>query len=94
MTTLHKVVLRKDDGIVDLFNAATAVPPIAAGVAGYIQNISNFEVRMSDTVGFGAELIIGSKLEQSAISTLTFGAGDSVFLQTNDYLAVVTVAVG
>ena len=92
-TTLHTVEL--DRGVVvDLFNAATAVPPIAAGSAGYIQNVSNVEVDMCNDAAFTSALLIGGKLEQAATSTLTFEAGDTVFLKTESRRAVLTVAIG
>ena len=94
MTTMHKVVLGKDDGVVDLFDAGTAVPPVPAGSAGYIQNISNREVFASDTLASDAYLIIGSKTDQSDISTLTFEAGDSMFLSTKHRRAILTIAIG
>lgn len=91
-TALHKVVLEKDT-VVDLFGATSAVPPIASGVAGYIQNISNREVELSNSASFESKLIIGGKTSQPAISTLTFEAGDTIFLRTKNRRAVLTVAV-
>lgn len=92
-TTLHRVDISVTDGVVDLFDVATAVPPIPAGVAGYIQNISNREVLLSNALAFETYLIIGSKTDQPAISTLTFEAGDAVFLKVEHREAILTVAI-
>lgn len=91
MSTLHKVELTNTGGIVDLFDVNTATPPIAAGTGGYIQNISNKEVLLSDTLGFDNNLVITPKNIGGQTNTLTFSAGDSVFLKTLARRAVVTI---
>ena len=92
-TTLHEVILTDADGIVDLFDAGVATPPVTAGVGGYIQNVSNREVFLrainDQTKPY---LLIGGKNDQAEISVLTFQAGDAVFLSTNDRRAVLTIA--
>lgn len=93
MTTLHTVNLTRDTPV-DLFDANTAVPPIPAGSGGYIQNISNREVELSDTDTFDSVLIIGGKTDYTPISTLSFDAGDTVFLKTSTRSATLTVAIG
>ena len=92
MTVLHKVVLRESDGVVDLFDPTTATPPVPLASSGYIQNISNTEVQLSDTQSFNAYLIIGDKDDQPQTSTLSFESGDSVYLKAGGRKSVLTVA--
>lgn len=91
-TSLHTVKLVKGVGV-DLFAPTSATPPISAGAAGYIQNIGNTDVALSDTMAFESNLLLTGKYHGGIISTLSFSAGDTVFLKTDDTTALLTIAI-
>ena len=87
---MHKIELRREDGVLDLFDGATATPPIPAGSEVYLQNISNSEVKVGDLLAMDAFLILGGKDSPDATTTLTVEAGDTAFILTDHRLCVIT----
>jgi hypothetical protein len=81
------------DQVVEIHNNAQVVPILTSFRKGYIQNLSNREVLISDTVNFDAYLIIGSKTEQSAISTINFDKNINIYLKTLSRKAKVSISI-
>lgn len=84
---MHSLQLVDDAPAVDLF--ASAIPPIAAGTAVYIQNIGNYDVLLSDVNDMTAPLIITER--GSATSIVSLDAGDAGFVSCIEGRAILTI---